>query len=47
MVADTGRKAYPVYVPLHVAKQLEQEGKTAPLAVDPGAQQAAAFGAGA
>jgi transcription termination factor Rho len=44
---EGGRKAYPVYVPLHVAKQMEQEGKTAPLAVDPNAQQAAAIRAAA
>jgi transcription termination factor Rho len=36
-----------VYVPLHVAKQMEQEGKMAPLAVDPDAQQAAAIRAAA
>jgi transcription termination factor Rho len=39
--ADTLRKPYPVYVPLHVAKQMEQEGKPAPLAVAPDAHQAA------
>ena len=38
---DASRKPYPVYVPLHVAKQMEQEGKPAPLAVAPDAQQAA------
>jgi len=27
------RKPYPVYVPLHVAKQMEQEGKPAPIAI--------------
>jgi transcription termination factor Rho len=36
-----------VYVPLHVAKQMEQEGKTAPLAVDAHAQQAAEIRAAA
>jgi transcription termination factor Rho len=41
------RKPYPVYVPLHVAKQMEQEGKTAPLAVAPDAQQAAQIRAAA
>jgi transcription termination factor Rho len=44
---EAGRKAYPVYVPLHVAKQMEQEGKTAPLAVDAHARQAAAIRAAA
>jgi transcription termination factor Rho len=38
--ADRPRRAYPVYVPLHIAKQMQQEGRPAPLAVDPGAQQA-------
>ncbi len=38
--ADRPRRPYPVYVPLHVAKQMQQEGRPAPLAVDPGAQQA-------
>jgi transcription termination factor Rho len=41
------RKPYPVYVPLHVAKQMEQEGKPAPLAVAPDAQQAAQIRAAA
>jgi transcription termination factor Rho len=44
---DAQRKPYPVYVPLHVAKQMEQEGKTAPLAVAPDAQQAAQIRAAA
>jgi transcription termination factor Rho len=30
---DSAKKTYPVYVPLHVAKQMEQEGKPAPLSV--------------
>ncbi len=30
---DLPRRPYPVYVPLHVAKQLEQEGRPAPLSV--------------
>jgi transcription termination factor Rho len=38
---DPVKKPYPVYVPLHVAKQMEQEGKAAPLAVAPDARQAA------
>jgi transcription termination factor Rho len=37
------RKPYPVYVPLHIAKQMEQEGRPAPLAVAPDAQQAEAI----
>ncbi len=37
------KKQYPVYVPLHLAKQMEQEGKPAPLAVAADAQQAAAI----
>ena len=45
--AEAARKPYPVYVPLHIAKQMEQEGKPAPLAVDPNAQQAAAIRAAA
>jgi transcription termination factor Rho len=45
--SDAQRKPYPVYVPLHVAKQMEQEGKTAPLAVAPDAQQAAQIRAAA
>ena len=39
--AEPARKPYPVYVPLHVAKQMEQEGKAAPLAVAADAHQAA------
>lgn len=45
--SDAQRKPYPVYVPLHVAKQMEQEGRTAPLAVAPDAQQAAQIRAAA
>jgi transcription termination factor Rho len=37
---DRARKPYPVYVPRHIAKQMEQEGLPAPLAVDADAQQA-------
>jgi len=44
---EAARKPYPVYVPLHIAKQMEQEGKPAPLAVDANAQQAAAIRAAA
>ncbi len=38
--AERTRRPYPVYVPLHIAKQMEQEGRPAPLALDPDAQQA-------
>jgi transcription termination factor Rho len=41
------RKPYPVYVPLHIAKQMEQEGRPAPLAVAPDAQQAESIRAAA
>lgn len=39
--AEPPKKQYPVYVPLHIAKQMEQEGKAAPLAVAADARQAA------
>jgi len=45
--SDRMRKPYPVYVPLHIAKQMEQEGRPAPLAVDPDAQQAESIRAAA
>ena len=45
--AEPSRKAYPVYVPRHIAKQMEQEGKQAPLAVPSDAAQAAAIRAAA
>jgi transcription termination factor Rho len=45
--AERARKPYPVYVPLHIAKQMEQEGRPAPLSLDPGAQQAEAVRAAA
>jgi len=41
------RKPYPVYVPRHIAKQMEQEGKEAPLAVPSDAEQAPAIRAAA
>jgi transcription termination factor Rho len=45
--SDRIRKPYPVYVPLHIAKQMEQEGRPAPLAVAPDAQQAESIRAAA
>ena len=45
--SERARKPYPVYVPLHIAKQMEQEGRPAPLAVAPDAQQAEAIRAAA
>jgi transcription termination factor Rho len=45
--AERVRKPYPVYVPLHIAKQMEQEGRPAPLAVAPDAQQAESIRAAA
>jgi transcription termination factor Rho len=45
--AERARKPYPVYVPLHIAKQMEQEGRPAPLALDPDAHQAEAVRAAA
>ena len=41
LVPEPSRKNYPVYVPLHLAKQLEQKGKSAPLAVPAEAPEAA------
>ncbi len=38
---DSSRKSYPVYVPLHVAKQMQQEGRPAPLAIPASAPEAA------
>lgn len=38
---DSSRKSYPVYVPLHVAKQMQQEGRSAPLAIPASAPEAA------
>lgn len=46
-VQEPPRKPYPVYVPRHVAKQMEQEGKEAPLAVPSDAEQASAIRAAA
>jgi transcription termination factor Rho len=45
--SERARKPYPVYVPLHIAKQMEQEGRPAPLALAPDAQQAEAVRAAA
>jgi transcription termination factor Rho len=45
--SERARKPYPVYVPLHIAKQMEQEGRPAPLAVDADAQQAESIRAAA
>jgi transcription termination factor Rho len=39
--SESYRRPYPVYVPLHVAKQMEQEGKTAPIGITANDQRAA------